>query len=128
MISVDIMGLSVYVLGIILGAIGFGIWQRRTTNFDWFDDAVPAFCLLIVWPIALAFFATVGAILVVGYIPCWFTRCLMKFGAWIGNKYDDWRRERYRRKAEEERERNEQIQKNVKKMQKALNKKKRGGK
>ena len=126
MAPVDITILSVYVGGIILGAIGFGIWQRDLRNFDWWDDAIPAFAILLIWPLVVAFGAILTVVVVAGFIPCWIARQLMKFGSWIGNKYDDWRRERYRRKIEEEREREEQIQKNVKKMQKALKKNKKG--
>ena len=128
MTTIDITIITVYVLGIILGAIGFGIWQRDSRNFDWWDDAIPGFALLLLWPFVVAFGVVFAVVVGVGFIPCWITKQLMKFGAWIGNKHYEWRRERWRRQAEEEREKAEQIQKNVKKMQKALNKKKKGEK
>lgn len=128
MTSVDITIIAIYILGIVLGAIGFGIWQRDSCDFDWWDDAIPVFGLLMLWPLVAAFGAGFATVVAVGFIPCWIARHLMKFGSWLGNKYDDWRRERYRRKIEKEREREEQIQKNVKKMQNAIKKNKKGRK
>lgn len=102
MTPVDITIVTVYVLGIMLGAIGFGIWQRDSRNFDWWDDAIPVFAILLIWPLVVAFGAILTVVVVAGFIPCWIARQLMKFGSWIGNKYDAWRWERYRRKIEEE--------------------------
>ena len=107
MTTVDIILLSVYVLGIILGAIGFGIWQRDSRTFDWWDDAIPGFALLLLWPLVVAFGACLAVVVVVGFIPCWITKKLMKFGSWLGCKYDEWRRERLRLQMEKERIQNE---------------------
>ena len=99
MTPVDITIVSTYIAGIALGAVGYGIWNRRNASgFDWLDDVVPVFLLLLIWPIVLAVALSFCVLEAVIFIPCRITLSMMKAGAWVGNKFDDLRRRRSTRR------------------------------
>lgn len=119
MSPIDIAILCVYVCGIIIGAIGFGIWQYDG-EFSWWEDAIPFSFLILLWPIILAFALAVGAVFLFLYAIAFPMRFLMNVGKKIRFKVNDWRLERKRKKREEEEQKEKDIQDRVKKMQNAM--------
>jgi len=119
MSPIDIAIICVYVCGIIIGAIGFGIWQYDG-ELSWWEDVVPFSFLILLWPIILAFALAVGAAFLCLSAITFPMRFLMNVGKKIRVKVSDWRLERKRKKREEEEQKEKDIQDKVKKMQKAM--------
>lgn len=119
MTTIDITIVTVYVLGIILGAIGFGIWQYDS-EFSWWEDGIPFSFFVLLWPIVLGLALAVGAVFMCLSAIVFPMRFLMNIGKKIRFKVNDWRLERERRKREEEEQKEKDIQDRVKRMQKAM--------
>lgn len=116
---IDIAILCVYVCGIIIGAIGFGIWQYDS-EFSWLEDGVPFSFFILLWPIVLGLALAVGAVFLCLSAIAFPMKFLMNVGKKIRFKVNDWRLERERMKREEEEQKEKDIQDRVKKMQEAM--------
>lgn len=83
----------IYVLGIVIGAIGMGAYMRPNGRvaFDWTDYTLFG-ALILLWPVelALAVGVLLPGVIVLGTV-FYIVKFLMWIGECIGKGFDNWR-------------------------------------
>lgn len=83
--------IAIYVGGVFLLPILFGIWQRdRKITLG--DDILPFFFIAVLWPAGVALIVFFGAICLALVVPVWVFRLLTSLGVKMGNWIETARR------------------------------------